>query len=69
MIKIRIPLFCKHDYEFDSSIHGDMVIHMGYKRSIWKCVKCNKYKMRDDYIDPEQQKVLKRLRKIKKLMK
>lgn len=43
-------LFCKHDYEFIRSIHGDEIIHSGFKRSIWKCKKCRKTKM-SEYLD------------------
>lgn len=67
MIKINIPLFCKHDYEFNSTIHGDMIRMMGWNRSIWKCSKCGKYKQRKEYIDKNQQKELLRLKKLKKI--
>jgi hypothetical protein len=66
-IKINIPLFCKHDYEFNSTIHGDMIIQMGYNRSIWKCSKCGKYTQRKSYINKEQQEQLLRLKKIKEI--
>lgn len=65
---LNIPLFCKHNYEFDSTIHGDMIIRMGYNRSIWKCSKCGKYNQRIEYIDKSQQKELLRLKKIKKII-
>lgn len=67
IIRLKIPLFCKHDYEFDSTIHGDMIIQMSYNRSIWKCCKCGKYTQRKEYVSPDKQKVLQRLKKIKKL--
>lgn len=63
----KIPLFCKHDYDFDSTIHGDMIIQMGGSRSIWKCNKCGKYIHRKEYVNEERQKQLLRLKKIKKL--
>lgn len=37
-------LFCKHNYEKTYSIHGDMIIMTGYKRSVWRCTKCKKHK-------------------------
>lgn len=44
MINWIKSLFCKHDYKHESNIHGDFIVYTGYKRSIWKCTKCNKYK-------------------------
>lgn len=35
-------LLCKHEYDFLTNIHGDGIIHLGWKRSIWQCSKCNK---------------------------
>lgn len=35
-------LFCKHEYDFLMNIYGDAIIHSGWKRSIWRCAKCNK---------------------------
>jgi NAD-dependent SIR2 family protein deacetylase len=64
---MKLHIFCKHDYEFDSTIHGDMIIHMGGNRSIWKCSKCGKYKQRKEYISKEHQKLLLRKRKINKI--
>lgn len=40
-------LFCKHQYRFVRNIHGDEIIHRGFKRSEWKCEKCNKVKLLD----------------------
>ena len=34
--------FCKHEYYRVGGVYGDEIIRMGYKRSIWKCKKCNK---------------------------
>jgi hypothetical protein len=39
--------FCKHDYELVMNIHGDLIIQMGFKRSMWKCAKCGKVKFSD----------------------
>jgi len=66
-MKINIPLFCKHDYEFNSTIYGDMIIHMGGNRSIWKCSKCGRYTQRKEYISKEKQQTLLRLKKLKKI--
>lgn len=38
------PLFCKHDYKFVRSLHGDEVILHGWRRSVWRCSKCGKVK-------------------------
>jgi hypothetical protein len=40
--------FCKHDYKFVRNIHGDEIIHLRWKRSIWQCNNCNKIKLSDD---------------------
>ena len=41
-MKIFKRLFCKHDYRWSENIHGDMIIALGWKRSIWECSKCGK---------------------------
>lgn len=41
---------CKHSYKLLKTVHGDMIIHLGYKRSIWKCDKCGKLHF-SDYLD------------------
>lgn len=66
-MKIIKRLFCNHDFEFNSNIHGDMVIMMGYNRSIWKCTKYDKYTQRKIYVDDNVKKRLLRLKKLKKL--
>jgi len=63
-----MKLFCKHDYEFNSTIHGDMIIQMNYNRSIWKCTKCGKYTQRKEYISKDKQIILLRNKKIKKII-
>ena len=63
-----LKLFCKHNYEFDSTISGDMVIYMSYNRSIWKCSKCGKYIQRKEYVDKNKQKILLRNKKITKII-
>lgn len=62
-------LFCKHDYEFNSTISGDMIIHMSYNRSIWKCTKCKKYIMRKEYVDKDMLLNINRKKKLKQLLK
>lgn len=37
-------LFCKHEYKYIRGIYGDEIILSGYKRSVWKCEKCGKFK-------------------------
>lgn len=37
-------LFCKHEYRYIRGIYGDEIILSGYKRSVWKCEKCGKFK-------------------------
>lgn len=37
-------LFCKHKYLFVRNLYGDEIIEYGYKRSIYKCLHCGKYK-------------------------
>lgn len=64
-----LKIFCKHEYEFDSNIYGDMIIYMNYNRSIWKCTKCGKYIQRKVYVDDEMKKLLLRDLKIKKIKK
>jgi hypothetical protein len=39
--------FCKHDYELVMNFYGDTIIHMAFKRSMWKCDKCGKVKFSD----------------------
>ncbi len=43
-------LLCTHDYKRIETIHGDEIIGSGFKRSIWKCSKCNKNKA-SKYLD------------------
>lgn len=42
-----LKLTCNHDLIFVRNIHGDEIILTGYKRSVWKCSKCGKYKFKD----------------------
>lgn len=53
-MKLLKRLFCKHDYEFIRNIHGDEIIFMGFKRSKWKCWKCGKIKLGDNYYGPSK---------------
>ncbi len=43
-------LFCRHDYSWLRNIYGDEIIYTGFKRSVWKCSKCGKYKYRHEYL-------------------
>lgn len=42
-MKFIKKLLCIHKYEFIRNIYGDEIIHLNYKRSEYKCFKCNKY--------------------------
>jgi len=46
-----LSLFCLHRGEktFVRNIHGDEVIHRGYKRSIWQCNHCGATCLDDNY--------------------
>lgn len=37
-----------HDWRFSRNIHGDEIMHRGWKRSEWRCERCKKYEYRDD---------------------
>ena len=42
-------LFCKHDYLWVRNVYGDEIFMTGkFKRSWWKCNKCNKWKSSDE---------------------
>ena len=43
-------LFCKHNYEFVRNIYGDEIRLLGWKRSVWKCSKCGKIKLKDNLV-------------------
>lgn len=47
-------LFCRHEYIFVRNIYGDEIILTGYKRSIWKCTKCGKYKFKDNLYEANE---------------
>lgn len=38
-------LFCTHNFKLERTIYGDEIIGSGWKRSIWKCDKCEKTKL------------------------
>lgn len=40
-------LFCAHNFAFSHNLYGDQIIEWGYKRSVWKCSKCEKLAGRD----------------------
>ena len=33
-------LICKHVYRQKETIHGDQIIHLNYKRTVWSCCLC-----------------------------
>lgn len=35
-----MKLFCKHRYKWSKAIYGDLIIHLGYKRTKWECIHC-----------------------------
>jgi hypothetical protein len=40
--------FCKHDYIWVRNVYGDEIYMTGkFKRSWWKCNKCNKWQSRE----------------------
>ena len=41
-------LFCKHEYKFVRNIYGDEIIASGWKRSMWRCEKCGKFKGKEE---------------------
>jgi len=44
-------LFCTHQKErtFVRNIHGDEIIHRGYKRSVWRCNHCGATCLDDNF--------------------
>ncbi len=32
---------CQHRYSWYNTIHGDCIIALNYKRTVWKCILCN----------------------------
>lgn len=47
-------LFCSHDFEFVRNIHGDEIIERGWKRSLWKCTKCEDTKTKPELHYPKK---------------
>lgn len=41
-------LFRKHDYQWVRNSYGDEIRYLGWKRSVWKCSKCGKYKLENN---------------------
>lgn len=41
-------LFCRHTYLFVRNIYGDEIIEYGWKRSVWRCKECGKYRYAGD---------------------
>jgi hypothetical protein len=44
-------LCCEHDYWFITNIYGDMINHVGGKRSLWRCSVCGKEEYRSGLHD------------------
>lgn len=41
MLALLKRLFCRHrSVTFVRNIHGEEIVHSGYKRSVWKCKRC-----------------------------
>lgn len=40
-------LRCTHEYYFISNLYGDQIIRNGFKRSMWCCKKCGKWRALD----------------------
>ncbi len=47
-------LRCTHRYEWFRNIYGDEIIYSGYKRSVWRCRFCGKYRYEDHMHDPRR---------------
>jgi hypothetical protein len=47
-------LFCRHHYEWYYNLYGDQIISWGYKRSVWKCTKCELLQGREKLHDPKR---------------
>lgn len=47
MTKFLKKLRCTHEYQFRFNLHGDQIIRNGFKRSMWYCKKCGKWKALD----------------------
>lgn len=47
MIQWVKRLFCEHEDKFVRNIYGDEIIQAGFKRSVWKCKKCGRVKLKD----------------------
>lgn len=48
MISLFKRVFCKHTWLFIRNIYGDEIIEYEYKRSVYKCRDCGKYKHMDE---------------------
>lgn len=48
MLKLIKRLLCKHEGRtFVRNLYGDQIIHAGYKRSEWRCIKCGAWVWED----------------------
>ena len=58
MIRCFKQLLCTHteDREFIRNIYGDEIISCGYKRSIWRCVQCDKVIYASDLHTEDEQR-------------
>lgn len=43
-------LICKHVYRQKETIHGDQIIHLNYKRTLWSCCLCGAPKLTESYV-------------------
>lgn len=47
-------LFCTHRYEWFRNIYGDEIIYSGYKRSLWRCRLCGRWRAEEYLHDPRR---------------
>ena len=53
-------LLCKHeDRQFVRNLYGDQIIHAGYKRSEWRCVKCGAWVLESQLHEPSSHQATK----------
>lgn len=50
-MKFLIQVFCNHDFKPFYNVYGDEIIYRNYKRSVWKCSKCNKEQARAELVE------------------
>ena len=47
MLRFLRTFFCRHDYSWSRNIYGDEIKEWGWKRSVWRCLKCGQLDARD----------------------